>query len=638
MVLNNSKFNLIRNIYYKKIFSSLIVIFLLFLSFNHSSASKVYNEEDKSYGFIITYERVGNFTIIDQINCKIRHMINDVLREKINVYWTAENITAKISKIYPKFNNESKFFESGSFIIPFTGNITDDKKIISIIYDYNQTSEIEINNDLKIPVYILLEHFSVESYPLNDVKIAQTYSRITTGDFLFLQLTNKCGFLNYETLKDDQVYENLKLEKYNVLFHPGGIHDTFHLLTHMIFEDILYKKSCGIRSFVNDGGGYIGSCGGLTKSCAGGVVKPFPIPIDFRRKVYNPNLRSIGVSAICDIFITNPPKVENPVKIIIKKPSSPIAYSLDGFVWDSWLGGPKVYNTGEKVEVIGKYYNTNTEIDGTPAWLTTKFGKGKVVTFSTHPEISGVPFKTFNESMLNAGKIAIANSLYYTTCEEKIKFKPYFSKNLNYIYEIFEKTANLTNDTYSTDMIFNPIREKIENTKNYINNIKDDLSETISLIENIANKYNVNLTDSKNKYFLGIDYIYDIRFFYLDEFLDYFNESFKVFFKIELINEFLKNVTNFTKELNNLFNYIYVKINETNEIINKIKEKSESFKKNLLDYKKKILRSRYKENKLKLESNSIYTYAYSGFSKVPQIYFNSLKLLRNQWYNYEANI
>ena len=37
------------------------------------------------------------------------------------------------------------FFEKGSFIIPFTGEDVIDAKINSIIYDYNESSEIEEN-------------------------------------------------------------------------------------------------------------------------------------------------------------------------------------------------------------------------------------------------------------------------------------------------------------------------------------------------------------------------------------------------------------------------------------------------------------------------------------------------------------
>lgn len=473
MLICKTKLKYLKKRFNKKSLPFIIVICFFTLSYPQSLADQGFNEETNAYGFITTYITTGNYTLIDQINSKTRNMINDLLQEKIQVYWAVKNFTISITKIYSEFN-ESKFFERGSFIIPFTGNLTDDNKIISIIYDYNQTSEIEINNSFPVPIYILLEQISVQAYPLNNVRIAQTYSRVTSGGFLFLQLTTKCGFLNYNILKDEDVYENLKLENYNVMFHPGGIFDNFHYLSHMMYEDIFYNKSDGIRSFVNNGGGYIGSCGGLTKASSGFRFYPFPISINLKRRVYNSNLRSIGICAIADIILQGSVELENPVQIKIKKSSSPITYGLDEIVLDSWYVGPQVYKTGENVEVIADYYNTGTNYDGTPVWLTAKFGSGKIVTFSTHPEISGVPHRVFNESMLNVGATVVSNSLYYTTADEKIQFNTCFSKNLDYIYEIFKKTSNLTEKICEIEKIFNPIREKIDNTKNDIKYLTAD--------------------------------------------------------------------------------------------------------------------------------------------------------------------
>ena len=92
--------------FYKKIFSIIVVICFFVLSFPQVVTSKGFNENSKSYGFIVTYESEGNYTIIDQKNCRIRHMVNDLLRENIQVYWTIENITIYITRIHSEFNNK----------------------------------------------------------------------------------------------------------------------------------------------------------------------------------------------------------------------------------------------------------------------------------------------------------------------------------------------------------------------------------------------------------------------------------------------------------------------------------------------------------------------------------------------------
>ncbi|MCK4996527.1 MAG: hypothetical protein KAR55_06525, partial [Thermoplasmatales archaeon] len=165
----------------KKIICFLLVICFLIPPLINCTAISVLDEDLKCYGFIVTYVAEGSYPIIDRINCKIRHLINDLLREQIPIYWTAEDINVDIKKMNSSYIDQNKLFEPGSFIIPFTGNSTDDKKIISIMYDYNQSSEIETIDEITIPIYIVLEQINTQAFPLNDVKVAQLYSRVTSG-------------------------------------------------------------------------------------------------------------------------------------------------------------------------------------------------------------------------------------------------------------------------------------------------------------------------------------------------------------------------------------------------------------------------------------------------------------------------
>jgi len=49
--------------------------------------------------------------------------------------------------------------------------------------------------------------------------------------------------------------------------------------------------------------------------------------------------------------------------------------------------GPKVLYVGENSEVIGIYENCSPIVSGSPGWISSNFGDGKVVVFTTHPEM-----------------------------------------------------------------------------------------------------------------------------------------------------------------------------------------------------------------------------------------------------------
>lgn len=134
--------------------------------------------------------------------------------------------------------SENKIFKPGSFIIPFTGNSTDDKKIIAIMYDYNQSCEIEICDEINIPIFIITEQINTQAFPLNDVNVAQLYSRISSGGFIFLELLAKCGFLNDWTYGEHNVL-HFTIE----LGHPDKTPMLEECETHLLVNLYLAKKA-----------------------------------------------------------------------------------------------------------------------------------------------------------------------------------------------------------------------------------------------------------------------------------------------------------------------------------------------------------------------------------------------------------
>ena len=57
-----------------------------------------------------------------------------------------------------------------------------------------------------------------------------------------------------------------------------------------------------------------------------------------------------------------------------------------------------------------------------------------------------------------------------------------------------------------------------------------------------------------------------------------------------------------------------------------------------LKYQKRNIRLRVREFQIKQKGLNLYMHIFSGFSYIPQTYFNSLKFLRVNWYNYEGTI
>jgi len=622
----------------KKIGCIIFVIFLLLNSINQSLAEQLKSEssDDLCYGFIVSPLIHGNFTVMDNINCKIRHMINDILREQIQVFWTEKDISINVKEMNSSIIYQNRLFERGSFIVPFTGNLTIDNKIIAIVYDYNQTSEIEINNNLTVPIYILLKQVMVHVFPLNEVKIAQLYSCVTCGGFFFLKLMHTCGFLNIDTVRDKEISEKLKVSDFNVMFHPGAIFDYLFFVPYIIYNDIFYRTSDGVRSFVSNGGGYVGCCAGLLMTRAGEKIGNLPFNIYFKRRVNNPNLRIIGLYAIADILVRSPPELNSLVQINVINSTSPLTFGLESIVWDSWYGGREVCYTGKSVEVIANYYNTSTRIDDTPAWLTSNFGFGKIAIFSTHPEIAGTIKKPIYESHPFTGKTVVSNSLFYTTASDRIEYKTNISISLNYIYNFWEKTANLTNNSSSMVSIFALIRDRFKDIKNSVQFSTKNISDVIILIEDIAKENNIDIR--KDKYYLGLEYLMDVKKFYYKLLTEFLDDSNRVFNKIELIHNLLKNDTVYVKNLKLLLNDILEILNKTTNLMDKIVDMVECFKQDLFNYNKKIIQFGINNFLMKMKSNNIYLNGFSALSKGSKIYFQSLKFLRHQWLNYESKL
>jgi len=81
----------------KKIICYLVVICFLTISINQNFADSKPPKYPSSlcYGFILPIVIFENKTFENQIFCRIQHLVNDLLREDVPVYWAASNIFSR---------------------------------------------------------------------------------------------------------------------------------------------------------------------------------------------------------------------------------------------------------------------------------------------------------------------------------------------------------------------------------------------------------------------------------------------------------------------------------------------------------------------------------------------------------------
>jgi len=617
-----------------------IVSFIIFSCFLTLSISPlIASSEDKGdvliYGFIVSLVACENAAIENQINCRIKHMINDFLREQIPVFWATTNITVLTNEM------EQNFYK-GTFIIPFTGNNTLDTKLTAIIYDYNQSSEIEENN-IKIPVYELMEELNVQVYKLSEVKIAIFKSSRTDGESFYLDAAGKCGFLTFEFLEDEELSQKLNNTAFNVIVWPGG--DTYYSskilkLFRVAFSEfassLFYNRYNIIRGFIGSGGAYIGSCyGAFYASC--GVL---PFPIYLKRRAYNPKLRSIGILAISDV-LTVP--IITPLVTIherIVDNTHPVTYGL-GTIWtDAHLGGPRFVHVGKNSQVVATFYNTSRTLDGTPSWISSRFGDGKVMIFSGHPEfIDSDVYPNFMKPAVEeyyVGKKIISNAFYYTTSKEKSELQTSQSKPLSFITEIWGKTSNLTADINEMENILDEIKNSINETIGEITDLINKINMALDLIREIADEKNI---DVNNESITFLNYFYT-RFttHYLRLFIEYFEDTIETLNVMEKIYPLLKNDTNFVQQVEALKTDLSTKINESKIILSNSQDIIIECEEALLDYQQNQNLPTTQEKRINEKTHKFNKQIGTGFQHIPQMHFNSLKFLRHYWYNYESMV
>jgi parallel beta-helix repeat protein len=419
-----------RHCFFLKYLHFLIIVALLLLAFqplltiNNCSGNNDYSEDEfvehfsdseKCYGIVIPLITGENlpYTSIEQ---STSNMINDLLRLNITVFWAASNFSA-LTRTLSNGSTLVRYFERGAFVIPFQGNTSTNAFIISIATDYNIRSEIEAY--YPVIMFFIMEPVSIDAYQLHYAKSALRFGlNFGYGNvYAYLDTLYSSGFLDIQLLLDDEISYNLNNKDFNLLIWPGGK----NIRIRSFFEDVNITISKSIRDFVNTGGGYVGSCYGADSAASGPIL-----PI-YRLGMYKNNSLKIGFLALTSssVWTVN---YAGPVTFSLANRSHPLSFGLNTTQESYNVGGPvftwatidqntQVIGVLDDVEVqwwlnpiyekippqyLEKYLNL---LKGKPIYISSYFGKGKVVLFGCHPE-----FHTPNRQ----DKV-VNNAIFYVT-------------------------------------------------------------------------------------------------------------------------------------------------------------------------------------------------------------------------------
>jgi hypothetical protein len=593
------------------------------------------NEENSCYGFIIPLPSGLDTTEETLENNLVRHLINDLLRENITVYWSNKNFTTSVQNFLNE-NNQEKIFKKGDFIIPFTKNNYLDNLIISIITDYNISSELD-QKQKRIEVYKLMTPINLDSYILNETKIIQHLGVANRyGWPAYLLMAESGGFFTTEFMLDGEAEQMLNNKDFNCVTWPYTPDPA--TLTELFFSFLNKRDYDAIRNFVRKGGGYIGSCEGAFTASSG---QPSPLSAFSIQRAYKTNQNSYY--AVLSFSISDTLMLKRFVLTDLYKSKSkitdqnhPLAFGLNSTINELFSGpyfvwiGPNSQTNSYYIDLSSTKNNSNNQylldrIIGTPNWVTSKFGDGNVILFASHPEfIQNISFlfETFDwQGDKYYGRRIMHNAFFYATSKDLKIINTKIDKAVSEIKNIIQKTKEIEINTISQP--FPDLKSKIKEFKNeqskFYNLSLDLFTEYKAKFENTFFERNFRIL----KYISAISNI----------FINYLEKSLKSLDKIEQIYPLLYQYdTIIDNKIKQVEENIYLRLNKSLIILSKIvnlanKAYTKTKESKISIFQKLVLEKNIRKILSDLEIN---------FKYIPQIYFEMIKLVRSNWYNYEG--
>ncbi len=615
-----------------------ISIFPTFDVVAKGSHSNNYLLDSDCYGFIIPLPSHDEISEIPSTQYSVMNLINDLLRINSSVYWLSSELSL-FSKKIDDTTSESRIFNPGTFIVPFSGDNLLDLKIIVTVFDYNVSHELHIFNS-SLEILMLLQPLDIDdACKLNEPDIALYFGEGVTTRTLdwYVSSLYKGGFLNNIFFDDYEIIEKLDNTNFNVFIWSGGsviddLRSDINIITRM-------QKQKKIKQFVENGGGFVGSCYGAIAASSGIRLFPFTFLKYFFPKIPSPYFLSIQDCLVAQALPST-------INITITEQDHPVVYGLDETIYGSSLrGGPVYTNLGKNTKSLA----TVKEIDsswftwlplsnfsilkriiehfmdfttGKTIWTTSEFKNGKVVTFGDHPETGHMNLKR-----------VIHNSVLYVTSKTSGTLYSDISYAIMYVETNGENSIGI-NLPEESSHIFSDILNKINLTIDSINEFIDRCDYIYFLIDELIDQNKMSVVFTYQMRAGGL-WQFNESMWAAKEYLDNPSneeDSKNYLESLEIIYDLLlsRNVS-ILNQINQLRDDLEERLDEINLTFTRL---SDDFSD--LEYELEHYQNTTNQDNIILEicKNIKSTRTIEKYS--PGLSCETLKLMRDSWYTYEA--
>ena len=592
-------------------------------------------------GFLITLPASNDTTTETMINSRVRFLVNDLLRENVGVFWTLEPGSAMCKSLTREMPTKEIQFERGAFIVPFLGDNSFDQLITAMMVDYSTTSEID-RQPYIVDIFCLMDAIEISALKLVEPRIAQHFALpVRYGWPCYLQIAEAGGFLTFDFLLDYEASSSLNIRDYNVLMWPYEPNPA--RLSEVALSLSNKKERQAVRSFVHDGGGYVGSCYGAL-AASSGFINPFSafhllqayfpsipvLPFSFTMSISD-SLMNERAEALEDLYISYSRIHDN---------THPITFGINETVKE-FFSGPWFVWLGKNTDCISTFTEISldenvtvpsfikNQIEQSPNWAVSSFGKGNIVLFASHPEfINNITF-LFENRKWNAdqyyGRRVVFNAIMYVTAKEIDIIPLDIHHPLSFIDIVREKTNSLEIPS-NPNTSFERLKKRLNNYWDNLTVLKKQTHQLMDLYSKLFNESIVYPSQSR-------PLIYTYTF--CDIFYDYINKTLDVFQILDnLLLLFESSSTMLSRKIVTLQGNLSEKLDYTEEIFLRTKNISNK----IFELFQHPALSFHEKSCIVEQSRKMITDFETSLKYLPQMYFESLKLLRHEWYQYESMI
>ena len=623
--------------------NAMLICILLTTSILYVPVVKPYIEyidgDESCTGFIIPLPAGNDTTIETLVNSRARFLVNDLLRENVDVFWTLKPGSAMCISLTENMPAKEVQFERGAFIVPFTGDNASDQLITAVMVDYNVVSEID-EQPYVVDIFCLMGAIEISALKLAEPQIAQHFALpVRYGWPCYLQIAEAGGFLTFDFLLDGETSSKLNLKDYNVFMWPYEPNPARFSEVVLSLSNKIERQS--IRSFVCEGGGYVGSCYGAL-AASSGFLNPFSGVHLFQ--AYLPPLSCLPFSftmCMSDSLMMERAEVLEELYVSYSKihnHTHPITFGINETVKE-FFSGPWFVWQGKNTESVSTFTELTlgenitvpsfikNQVEQSPSWTVSTFGKGDMVLFSSHPEfINNITF-LFEKREWSAdqyyGRRVVFNAIMYAAAEEVESIPFDMHRPLSFINVIQEKTCSLEIPSVS-DTSFEVLKERFANYRDNLTVFRQQTHQLMALYSILFNESIVYPSQSR-------PLLYTYAFCSILQ--DYVNKTLDVLQMLDNIKVLCeKSDSMLPKKLAMLYSNLSEKLNHTEEIF----LRTEIISNEILELFQHPVPPFHEKSRIVEQSRNMLVTFEISLKYLPQMYFESLKLLRHEWYHYES--